>query len=77
MEPALLVTDVVMPEMGGVELSRLLTKRLPDMRSLFLSGYSERIEVGKIHQFNAPFLSKPFTIVELCVAVEKALRDPE
>ena len=38
---ALLVTDVVMPQMGGLELSRRLTGLRPDLKVLYVSGYSE------------------------------------
>ena len=37
---ALLVTDVVMPQMGGLELSRLLIAARPEMKVLYVSGYS-------------------------------------
>jgi len=43
--------------------------------SLLLSGHSERHEIDEIQSSNAPFLSKPFTPVELSVAIEKALQD--
>ena len=76
LEPALLVTDVVMPKMSGVELSQQLGERLPGLRMLFLSGYSDRQEIEEIQRSKAPFLSKPFTPVELAIAVEKALQGP-
>jgi CheY-like chemotaxis protein len=58
-----LVTDIVMPEMSGVELARRL-----GLRTLFVSGYSEeRVEPG------TPFLEKPFDRVGLLRAVRGVL----
>ena len=59
---ALLVTDVVMPHMGGVELSRRLTTLRPELKVLYVSGYSEddMSEQGGISA-DMEFLEKPFT----------------
>jgi len=57
----LLVTDLRMPQMNGLELSeRLLTYR-PDLKVLFISAYSEAIigPSGPLHQ-GTPLLEKPF-----------------
>jgi PAS domain S-box-containing protein len=58
----MLVTDVIMPEMGGVELARRLTPSHPEMRVLFISGHTDRAfshDTGAPK--NAAFLQKPFT----------------
>ncbi len=57
----LLVTDVVMPGMGGQELSRRVKARRPGTRVLYMSGYSEEaVEgLGSLED-GAQFLSKPF-----------------
>ncbi|MCB2197781.1 response regulator [bacterium] len=71
----LIVADVVMPEMGGVELATQVLKRAPDTRLLFISGYTaERIHnpvVGSI-----PLLSKPFRAEELASKVRLVLDAP-
>jgi signal transduction histidine kinase/ActR/RegA family two-component response regulator len=73
----LLVTDVIMPGMDGVELvSRLLGTR-PDLRVLFISGYTDRA-LG--HQGLRPggtaFLEKPFTPEKLARKVRETLDEP-
>ncbi len=70
----ILVTDVVMPQMGGPELAQRLRATRPDLRVLFTSGYTdyaavqpENIERGTM------FLHKPFTTVALARAVRDVL----
>ena len=66
----LLVTDVVMPHMGGDELARQITKRYPDMRVLFMSGYADDV-LGR-HGTLEPgvvLLRKPFSALELARTV--------
>jgi CheY-like chemotaxis protein len=58
----LVVTDVVMPGMGGGELAERVRERLPDVRVLFISGYAddEMVRHGVVAG-EVPFLQKPFT----------------
>ena len=58
----LLVTDVVMPGMSGIELARHLALGHPEMRVLFISGYTDDL-VGRqgVLQPGRAFLQKPFT----------------
>ena len=59
---ALMITDVVMPQMGGLELAREVSARRPETRVLYVSGYSEddMSEQG-ILAADLEFLEKPFT----------------
>ena len=58
---ALVVTDVVMPEMGGAELMQELRKRRPDLRALYMTGYT-RDEVATTDGLeDGSFIEKPFT----------------
>jgi signal transduction histidine kinase len=67
---SLLVTDVVMPEMSGVELAAAVRRIDPDLPVLFMSGY----EPGLFDRSDAPdLLQKPFTPAQLMSAVERAL----
>ncbi len=64
---ALLVTDVMMPNLGGVELARRLRERTPGLRVLFMSGFTDTAPLG-----DAPFLPKPFSPAALLDAVTRA-----
>jgi PAS domain S-box-containing protein len=79
---ALLITDVVMTEMGGYELATRARALRPGLPIVFMSGYSE-ISTGE-HPIprgevpSGPTVQKPFTANELAGAVRQALdaRDP-
>ena len=59
---ALMITDVVMPQMGGLELARELSARRPETKVLYVSGYSEDdINDQGILAADLEFLEKPFT----------------
>jgi CheY-like chemotaxis protein len=62
----LLVTDVVMPRMGGWELAERLLAERPELRVLFISGYAdEAIDMQEVAGRPVSFLQKPFTPQEL------------
>jgi PAS domain S-box-containing protein len=70
----LVLTDLVMPQMGGKELVEQFTLLHPDTRILFISGYTDGI---MIHQASlkpgTPFLQKPFSPMELARKVREVL----
>jgi NO-binding membrane sensor protein with MHYT domain/nitrogen-specific signal transduction histidine kinase/CheY-like chemotaxis protein len=68
----LVLTDLVMPHMGGIELVRRLRERRADVRVLFMSGYSAEMLAGTADQL-AAFIPKPFTREGLADAVRTAL----
>ena len=70
----MLVTDVVMPEMGGPELVARLRELHPTLPVLYMSGYAERAIVhnGLVKSKQA-FLQKPFTPIVLARKVREVL----
>lgn len=73
-KPDLLITDTVIPGIGGNELARRLTRALPQLKVLRMSGYADP-EISKAESSEAPgaFVQKPFTLPELAQAVEQAM----
>jgi two-component system, cell cycle sensor histidine kinase and response regulator CckA len=58
----LMVTDVVMPQMNGRELFEHLSPQRPDMKVLFMSGYTDEAIVHHgVLEKGIPFIQKPFT----------------
>lgn len=59
----LLLTDIILPNMNGMELCNNLAERRPDLLSLFMSGYSSGII--NIEEDDERFIQKPFSIKRL------------
>ena len=61
-----LLTDIVMPKMSGAELARELAMKYPDLVTLYMSGYTDRIVVDySLESSTAGFLQKPFALEAL------------
>jgi two-component system cell cycle sensor histidine kinase/response regulator CckA len=70
----LLVTDVVLPEIGGRELAGHLRVKRPDLKVLFVSGYTDDVLLRKgIRRAESHFLPKPFTAASLTRKVRDVL----
>ncbi len=70
----LLITDVIMPEMNGRELAERLMSLYPDLRCLFMSGYTaDVIAHHGILDKGVHFIQKPFSRKDLAKSVRKAL----
>lgn len=69
----LVLTDVIMPKMGGRELVEILEHNHPTIKALFMSSYTEQYRVLKP---NAVFLQKPFTVTDLARKVRELLDTP-
>jgi len=70
----LLLTDIVMPGMDGIELSQQATKIKPDLKVMFITGFSA-VAIGNedFDQDKAKMLSKPFHLNDLVEQVETLL----
>ena len=65
----LLVTDLMVPDGGGLNVARTLTARMPALKVLLVSGYSPAtLEGGAPERFR--FLTKPFGSAELARAID-------
>jgi CheY-like chemotaxis protein len=70
----LLVTDVVMPEMNGRELSDRLKKQYPKLKTLYMSGYTADVIAHRgVLDKGVCFIPKPLSQKELAVKVREAL----
>ncbi len=75
-QPELLITDVMMPEMDGTTLAKTIKAAHPDIKIIFISGYAE--DKFKEHLGDAVwFLPKPFTLKQLATKVKEVLEGTE
>jgi CheY-like chemotaxis protein len=70
----LVLTDLVMPEMGGRELAERLRAHRPGLKVVFMSGYTEKaIAVEGVMPAHTGFVEKPFTVEQLMRRVREIL----
>jgi two-component system, cell cycle sensor histidine kinase and response regulator CckA len=70
----LMISDVVMPQMSGRELANRLASLRPEIKVLFMSGYTDNAIVRHgVLEPDTPFLQKPFTPVSLTNKVREVL----
>ena len=71
----LLLTDIDMPGMDGVDLARQLTNISPGLRVLFVTGFTERAhQASDVLAQGARVLSKPFKLADLIGQVENMIK---
>ncbi len=67
----LLLTDIVMPEMDGIELAQRAGEMVPDLRVMFITGFAAvTLKAGQAMP-NARVLSKPFHLRDLVMEVDR------
>jgi len=72
----LLMTDVIMPEMNGLELAQRLLTNQPWIKCLFMSGYTADIIARKgVLEDGIHFIQKPFSHTTLAAKVREALEE--
>lgn len=70
----LLLTDIVMPEMDGIELARRATELDPDIKVMFITGFAAvALNPDSQAPKDAKILSKPFHLRDLVAEVQKML----
>ena len=67
----LLLTDIVMPEMDGIELAQRAAVIAPSMRVMFITGFAAVALKGGAAPPNAKVLSKPFHLRDLVMEVDR------
>ncbi len=71
----LVLTDLVMPRMNGLELARRIRAERPEVRVLYTSGYTDRFVSREVDraELGSAFLQKPFTKAGLAQSVRETL----
>ena len=70
----LVLSDAVMPEMGGFEAWQIIHERFPSIRFVFMSGYiSDEGKRSAIGRLGLPYITKPFEPRQLLEIVRKEL----
>ena len=70
----LLLTDIVMPGMDGIEVARLAAQRHPGLRIMFITGFAAvALTVGERAPAGAKVLSKPIHLREIVAEVERMM----
>ncbi len=73
----LLLTDIVMPEMDGIELAQKAAVMAPDMRVMFITGFAAvALQAGKAAP-DAKVLSKPFHLRDLVAEVDRLFQSED
>ena len=67
----LLLTDIVMPEMDGIELARKATELDPELKVMFITGFAAVALQGGRTAPEAKLLSKPFHLKDLVMEVDR------
>jgi CheY-like chemotaxis protein len=73
-KPDLLLSDMVMPRMGGLALAEKLTKKFPNISILLVSGDPEQQPIAHQSPFDFSFLRKPFATGDLISKVGSLLQ---
>jgi len=76
LEVDLVLTDIVMPHMGGMQLAREARRLRPDLPFAFMTGYADSDVLGELarDEPGSPVLNKPFTIEDLVRALGRTGR---
>jgi CheY-like chemotaxis protein len=71
-----LFTDIMMPEMDGEALAKIVKQRFPKMKILFVSGFS-LISHETINGLNAKYITKPYRKIELAKFLQDLFNEDE
>jgi two-component system cell cycle response regulator CpdR len=71
----LLLSDIVMPEMDGIELAQRCNEISPETKVMFITGFAAVTLKASREQPQAKVLSKPFHLRDLVLEVERVLEE--
>ncbi|MDD4102147.1 MAG: response regulator [Kiritimatiellae bacterium] len=70
----MLLSDVIMPDMDGLQLAERLKSAFPDMHCLFMSGYTAEVIINRgTDEKSSNFIQKPFSIQDLSLKIREVL----
>jgi two-component system, cell cycle response regulator CpdR len=70
----LVVSDIRMPEMDGIQMAKAAASLFPAMKILLMTGYADQRErAEELNGVIVDVVQKPFTLAEICARVEQAL----
>ena len=73
-EVDVVLTDVMMPQMNGLDLLRAIKERTPDQPVIVMTGYADKEVVLKALKADADdFISKPINLLQLKTTIDKVL----
>jgi len=72
----LLLVDIIMPEMNGIELAARLREVRPEVPVLYFSAYSDQEPLRPVLARGLPYIAKPFTSLQLTKRVRDTLDEP-
>src|SRR4030043_2451976 len=71
-----LITDIAMPEMDGITLTKELSKNYQNLPVMVMTGYTEEYSAETVIASGArEFIKKPFSISEFLIRFDKMMRD--
>ncbi len=72
------ITDIKMPEMDGIMLTREISKRYPEVPVMVMTAYDEEYSAGTAISLGArEFIKKPFSLSEFVIRLQKMISDAE
>jgi len=72
----LLLVDVIMPVMNGIELAAALREKRPNLPVLYFSAYSDQEPLRPVFSRRLPYIAKPFTSLQLTARIREVLDAP-